>query len=879
MRPVELDPGSWPFVGRDDSVRSLASWFDDPGCEGMILTGPSGVGKSALARAVVRRIQDDGKRFVVRIVASEALRTVPFGALAHLMPVDALQEGGTVDPLAIFAGIRDMAAAVGRGPIVTLVDDLPLLDEATQSVAAQLHAAGLAFLVATMRAGTRLPAGQLCLERSFGVRRVTVEPLGRSEVERAVTEVLGGPLDTTSLDQVWALSQGNPLFLRELLLSAGQRGALRRSPGGIWRLADLAAARSAVADVIGSRLDALDDHALGALQLLAVAGQLPLSDLERAGYLDDVEALERLAMVAIDTTAADHEVQVAHPLHAEAVRQRLGTIGQRKVLRQAIDLVQGRVHHRVSDTARLAGWHLDTGSVPDADMLVLGTRLARSANDFSSTVRLARAALEATGTVEMRRMLVEALSLTGHAEDAEAVAAVEVEATPGDEDERMQLVAARLYNLVWNLQDQPKARAVIDAERARFRGRAMQDLLTLRHATVLSFEDRCRDALAELEAHGDWSEAIRPVALAGVAQLRLIIGRGEQALTAAEQALAEAGPDPATIPAQADISYANSLAACGQLTAAIDALAAARERTTAAPMHRAAMAVAYGDLLAQHGRLDRARTAFAEAVVLSEGVDNQTIRAMALGSLAAVVGQRGDVQSAAGLLAEVDDTELPFRTGSDERARGMGWALMATGRPAQARAIVIDTAVACQAAGEYWDALRLWVDAARLDGAREVVARADECAAECEGPVAPVLASFVAAVAGGAAAPLAAAAAQLADLGYQLVAAEAWARAAVAHRSEGDSRASSRALAKATVLAHRCEGAVTVDRLTSSLEGTVTPLSAREREIALLAADGLGSQEIADRLVVSVRTVSNHLQSVYLKLGVNRRSELRDALG
>ena len=70
-----------------------------------------------------------------------------------------------------------------------------------------------------------------------------------------------------------------------------------------------------------------------------------------------------------------------------------------------------------------------------------------------------------------------------------------------------------------------------------------------------------------------------------------------------------------------------------------------------------------------------------------------------------------------------------------------------------------------------------------------------------------------------------------------------------------------------------------MDRLTTSLEGAVTPLSAREREIALLAAEGLGSQEIADRLVVSVRTVSNHLQNVYVKLGVNRRSDLRDALG
>ena len=140
-------------------------------------------------------------------------------------------------------------------------------------------------------------------------------------------------------------------------------------------------------------------------------------------------------------------------------------------------------------------------------------------------------------------------------------------------------------------------------------------------------------------------------------------------------------------------------------------------------------------------------------------------------------------------------------------------------------------------------------------------------------------AAFIAAVATGSAEALADAAGRLADLGHQLVAAEAWARAAVAYRSEGDPRGSSAAMARATVLARRCEGAVTVDRLTTSLEGAVTPLSAREREIALLAAEGLGSQEIADRLVVSVRTVSNHLQNVSVKLGVNRRSDLRDALG
>ena len=51
-------------------------------------------------------------------------------------------------------------------------------------------------------------------------------------------------------------------------------------------------------------------------------------------------------------------------------------------------------------------------------------------------------------------------------------------------------------------------------------------------------------------------------------------------------------------------------------------------------------------------------------------------------------------------------------------------------------------------------------------------------------------------------------------------------------------------------------------------------LTRREREIAELAALGLSSRQIAERLVVSVRTVDNHLQRVYRKLGIARRAEL-----
>ena len=60
--------------------------------------------------------------------------------------------------------------------------------------------------------------------------------------------------------------------------------------------------------------------------------------------------------------------------------------------------------------------------------------------------------------------------------------------------------------------------------------------------------------------------------------------------------------------------------------------------------------------------------------------------------------------------------------------------------------------------------------------------------------------------------------------------------------------------------------------------GTV-PLTHREREIALLAADGLASRLIAERLYVSVRTVDNHLGRIYTKLGLTSRTELAELLG
>ena len=88
------------------------------------------------------------------------------------------------------------------------------------------------------------------------------------------------------------------------------------------------------------------------------------------------------------------------------------------------------------------------------------------------------------------------------------------------------------------------------------------------------------------------------------------------------------------------------------------------------------------------------------------------------------------------------------------------------------------------------------------------------------------------------------------------------------------------ALRRSVELASACEGAVTPGLFrAATVHAAAAPLSGREREIAMLAAAGIASKDIADRLYLSVRTVNNHLQHAYTKLGVSGRVDLAQALG
>jgi DNA-binding CsgD family transcriptional regulator len=110
-------------------------------------------------------------------------------------------------------------------------------------------------------------------------------------------------------------------------------------------------------------------------------------------------------------------------------------------------------------------------------------------------------------------------------------------------------------------------------------------------------------------------------------------------------------------------------------------------------------------------------------------------------------------------------------------------------------------------------------------------------------------------------------AAELAERGLLLFAAEAAAQAVAAHR---DPRAARAARTRAVDLTRRCPGA-----RTPALSGpALGELTARQRQIVTLAAAGLSNRQIAEQLTLSIRTVGNHLYSAYARLGASDRDAL-----
>ncbi|MDL5159970.1 helix-turn-helix transcriptional regulator [Actinomycetospora termitidis] len=858
-----------PFVGRDRELEDVAGALEHGG---VVLVGPAGVGKTRVAREALARARA-AERTTLWVAASKAAASIPFGAVAHLVP-----DVDTSDRLRVLRAAEQwLAGAATDRPVVLGVDDAHDLDDGSAALIGRAVASGVAVVVATLRTGEPEPGPVTALWKDGPATRVDLGPLGRSETALLVESLLGGAVDPVASEQLWQLSRGNALYVDELVRGGLVSGALTWRTG-VWCWAGRVSVAPALSSLVDARLDAQPPAVRDAIDVVALGEPLRASLLERAGVaLSALEEAERAGVLRTAPVADDVEVRLAHPMFGEVARTRTTSLRRRALCRRLAD-----AHPVDEDPVRVATWYLD-GGVPDAGVLARGAARALAALDLELAQRLAAGADQAGGGPDARRLLATVMVLRGHAEDAEDLLAdLDVPELP--DPVRAEVVAFRAWNLTFGLSRAQDAERVLDrAARSVTTG---HDLLDVQRAIAHGYGGRVGPALRLARSvldRPDAHPAARLRALTITCQIAGISGAGERARHAGEQALEldehlhHGDWSMATEEIRAGIVSVRLYG--GHLDTAEEIVEASMRRVAATGWRPGtAMWTSWrAEVALQRGHVRTALGHVREATALAAR-DRQPfetwasrLRALQRARLAALLGEVTEAEEALDEARRWDDggSGMLDVWGDSSAA----WVALARGEPTAAIALARDGAARARRDDQRrWEILTLH-QVVRLGAPGTVVDRLAELAPCAEGPSTRLYARHARAATDGDGAELDAVADGFVTLGCLLLAAEAAAHAAAAHREAGRTSSATAAARRSRDLAARCEGA-----RTPALSALTEPpgLTRREHEIAGLAASGLTNRVIADRLVISVRTVDNTLHQVYAKLGVPGRADLAE---
>lgn len=869
---------AWPLTGRDDELALLRSRLTTAGGGSVIVAGAAGVGKSRLASELVGLAETQGIA-TRRVGATRAAASIPFGAFAALLPDDA----STQTPAALLRRTATAIASLGGGrPLLLWIDDAHDLDDASAALVHHLGTELSISLLITVRSGEPAPDSVTALWKDGVADRVELQALSRYETELLIRAALGGDPEDVLLERLWTASLGNALYLRELIAGAIESGTLQQQ-AGLWRLIGALHAPRRLAELLERRLSNVDPDDLPFLRFLAFAADVGLTTLESVFGSASLERLEHAGLIRIETDGKRRPVHLVHPLYGEVLRDGVTTVRERAIKRQIADLIEDAGARRRGDRLRMVLLRLDSaGSVP-ADLLARAAEDAYFTYDFAVAERVARAAIDAGAGWETHRLLAEILRYAGRCEETEKILARFDPSSLPDDRSRALVAMARSENLFRGL-----LRAD-DAHRVLFEARdhVTDDMWLDEMATLgASFDLMAGDVSCAMEIVTPIIE--RPIDRAMVAasviatQAYAISGRAVDAVEISQRGL-DAGLRVGVQPLLSDpATHVVMRCLALVLSGLVD-----EARTQAAPIYEwvTAQGIAIGQAwLGQilgyveltSGRARRADHLFREAALAAAVVNDPSLERWAWAGAAHACASRGDAQAANDALRRMDDTTpTPVTLTHVEIERSRAWTLAAAGEHARARDLLVAAADHARERAQYSNEAWALQDVARLGDAARVVARLEALNDVVQGAAQPLRARYASAVTNGDGPALDVVSSGFEELGHVLAAAECATEAARAHRRAGRSRLAAASAARADALVSRCEEVRTPALV--GAEGFV-PLTRREREVATLAARGLASRAIADRLVVSVRTVENHLQRVYEKLGVSSRSELTHRL-
>ncbi len=579
------------IVGREGELASVLAFVDrtDEGFSSLVLEGEAGIGKSTLWLAAVEHARSrelrvlwsrpaEAERRLVHVglgdlfedVLDEVLPALP-GPRRRAFEIALAREdqaGERLDPRTLGLATRGALESLSRDTrLLVAIDDVQWLDDASARALAfalrRLSDANLGLLLAR-RIGMGLPSG--AIEQAIGAERlepVHVGPLSVGATQQLLLARLGRAFPRPTLIRLHETSGGNPFYALELA-RAFEAEDTERDPTRPVHVP------KSLEELVRGRVGDLMPATRAALSIVAVSGRASPAMLGAAGVS---EAALAPAFAAGVIARADTVIRFTHPLLASALYQELPVEGRRGAHR----LLAGMVDDPLARARHLAL----SSQAPDADV----------AADLDDA-----AAVAAT-----RGASVTAAELAEHA----------LHLTPsgaGPDRHRRAIAAARMQ---LRAGDVSRARAHADELlRTASKGREHAEALVLlsdlvesahiEHAIVLR-----REALAEAESDPSLQGAIHHWLGSEVRRTEGIGSAEEHARSALELAV-ELGDDALRARALATLGY---LRFSGAEPDAVELVQQAHELADRVddPRERLETAFRLARVLIWSGKLDRAR--------------------------------------------------------------------------------------------------------------------------------------------------------------------------------------------------------------------------------------------------------------------------------
>ena len=934
-RRPSADPA---IVGRESERRLLARFLDSgasagPGLAGdgaadtgaaanvaAILTGPAGIGKTALWEWTVNHAAGLGYQVLAArtgaaetqlpwVALTDLLRTAESSVLAELPAPqrDALRAvmlqsdaGPAAEERAVGTALWSVLSAKAEaGPVLIALDDLPYLDAASAGALRfalrRMEPASRVRLVASAR-GAKSQWAPLDGLAAGRVLPVDVGPMSVGGLYELLAARLGLRLARPVLLRVHLTSGGNPLYALELARALAR---LEIVPQAGVPLAVPSSLEELVAErVRRSRPDELEIAAATAASSRFTDAGLGSDALDRAVTAGLVVVDEPLFL------GSAMIIRAAHPLVGAAAYAALPAAGRRALHRRlaaSSDDPLERARH-----AALAATEADPSIARALDAGVLAA-LAAGAPDIAA--ELSRLALQHTDSDSDRAarldLLADALVRAGDSPGAVEAQRQAIALTPEVSQRarrRIRLAEMATEVIGWGaVADELQAAAAEAADDPAIRSEALLTLAAVTDDIALA-DEVAAEAVALLEQAGQFDPAVMSGALAQAAGARFRAGRGLDHDMFARAIDLERSQPTRRLSDRADANYAALLKYADDLHGAeIRLTGLLGEARESADLSSIAYLLAHLPAIALwQGQIGRARQFAQEHLDVAEQGQLAAQAGQARHNLGVVLAYEGRLDEAAAMLLSLRDAPIATNWDRHRMDGALGFAALSGGDPVAAAGhldswYAVVTAMHLSEPGySRWhlDYLTALVATGRLADAQAFLDHLDRQVASSGRRSAAAVAltgrAMVHAATGRG--PAATAAIDQALAWYEsspmrFERARTLLIAGQIHRRLKGKRLAHDALAEA-VREFTAFGAAAWARLAAAELARVNlrpaspaALTETERRVAELAAAGRTNREVAQQLFLAVKTVEANLARAYRKLGITSRAELGARMG